>query len=120
MHKVRGIEVVKKLDSSSDTEPAALARIKAGERMQDVLKFAADNELTPIGGADPHVGIGGWILGGGHGPLTGKYGMGADQVVEMRVVTADGKVRTVNESCGSDLFWALRGVSAKPSMSDPG
>lgn len=79
--------------------------------MQDVLKFAVANNLTPIGGADPHVGIGGWILGGGHGPLTGKYGMGADQVVEMRVVTADGTVTTVSPQCKHELFWALRGVS---------
>lgn len=109
-HKLRGVDIVKKLDSSSDTEPTALVRIRAGERMHDVLKFALANELTPIGGADPHVGIGGWILGGGHGPLTGKYGMGADQVTEMRVVTADGTVRTVNPSCEEGLFWALRGV----------
>lgn len=109
-HKIRGIQMVEKLESLSDTEPAALVKIRAGERMQDILKFAVANELTPIGGADPHVGIAGWLLGGGHGPLTGKYGMGADQITEMRVVTADGTVRTVNNACNSDLFWALRGV----------
>lgn len=51
------------------------------------------------------------MSGGGHGPLTGKYGMGVDQVVEMDVVTADGISRTVNSDCEPDLFWALRGVS---------
>jgi hypothetical protein len=110
-HKLHGIEIVEKLESSSETEPAALVKIHAGERMQNILNFGVDNKLTPIGGADMHVGIGGWILGGGHGPLTGKYGMGADQVVEMVVVTADGVLRTVNAECEPDLFWALRGVS---------
>jgi FAD/FMN-containing dehydrogenase len=109
-HKLRGIEIVDELDSSSATKPAALVKIHAGERMHEIVKFAAGNKLTPIGGADPHVGIGGWISGGGHGPLTGKYGMGADQVVEMQVVTADGVLRTVNADCEPDLFWALRGV----------
>ena len=99
------------LDSSSATKPAAHVKIHTGERMHDIMKFAADNKLTAIGGADPHVGIGGWISGGGHGPLTVKYGMGADQVVEMQVVTADGVLRTVNADCEPDLFWALRGVS---------
>ena len=36
------------------------------------------------------------------------------EVVEMEVVTADGKFRTINgESTGddADLFWAMRGVS---------
>ena len=37
--------------------------------------------------------------------------MGADQVVEMEVVTADGVLRTINADCETDLFWALRGVS---------
>lgn len=75
------------------------------------MSFAAEHGLTIIGGADLHVGIGGWIQGGGHGPLTAKYGMGADQVVEMEVVTADGEYMTINEEAGADLFWAMRGVS---------
>ena len=97
-------------------EPAALVKLYAGERFVDVMTFAVDNGLTPIAGADPHVGVGGWYLGGGHGPLTGKYGMGADQVVEMEVVTADGVLRTVNAETDSDLFWALRGVSGLSSL----
>lgn len=79
--------------------------------MVDVYRFAADNNVTAIGGADPHVGIGGWISHGGHGPVTAYYGLGSDQVLEMEVVTADGVLRTVNETAEADLFWALRGVS---------
>lgn len=78
--------------------------------MGDIYAFAVANNVTVIGGADPGVGIGGWISGGGHGPLTAKYGMGADQVLEMEVVTADGNSRVVNERQDADLFWALRGV----------
>lgn len=37
--------------------------------------------------------------------------MGADQVLKMEVVTADGKMRVVNEYEDIDLFWALRGIS---------
>ena len=103
--------MVSNLSSNSPIEPSALVKIYAGERMNAIYQFAVGNKLTMIGGADPHVGIGGWISGGGHGPITGKYGMGADQVVEMEVVTADGERRTVNADCEPDLFWALRGVS---------
>lgn len=83
----------------------------AGERLGDLYDYAIKNRMTIIGGADPNVGIGGWTSGAGHGPLTAKYGLGADQVLEMDVVTADGRLRTVNPQKDPDLFWALRGVS---------
>lgn len=79
--------------------------------MIDVYEFAAAHNITVVGGADPHVGIGGWIANGGQGPVSAYYGMGADQVLEMEVVTADGALRTVNQTSDPDLFWALRGVS---------
>jgi FAD/FMN-containing dehydrogenase len=87
-------------------------KIYAGEQFRGIYRFAADHNVTAIGGGDPNVGIAGWLMGGGHGPLTAKYGMGADQVIEMEVVTADGRLRTVNEKHDPDLFWALRGVSS--------
>lgn len=37
------------------------------------------------------------------------YGLGVDRVVQIKVVTPDGRFRTVNECQDSDLFWALRG-----------
>lgn len=105
-------------------DPRALAlggiasvKIQAGERMVDVYRFAAENNLTIVGGADPHVGIGGWISYGGHGPVSAYYGLGADQVLEMEIVTADGVLRIVNETSDADLFWALRGVRL-PGMSN--
>jgi hypothetical protein len=37
------------------------------------------------------------------------FGLTVDNVVGLTVVTADGKVRTVNKNSNPDLFWALRG-----------
>lgn len=91
---------------------SASVKIMAGEQLGNVYKFAAMNNVTVIGGADADVGIGGWTSGGGHGPLTAKYGLGVDQVLEMNVVTADGCLRTIDAENDADLFWALRGVSA--------
>lgn len=45
----------------------------------------------------------------GHGPLSSTYGMAADNVLEIRVVTPDGVPRTANPCVNPDLFWALRG-----------
>jgi hypothetical protein len=88
----------------------ASIKVHAGERMVDIYNFAASNNVTVVGGGEPNVGIGGWISHGGHGPVSAHYGMGADQVLEMEVVTADGVLRVVNEESDPDLFWALRGV----------
>ena len=97
--------------------PAAV-KIHAGMRMFELYTEMAKQKLTAMGGADPHVGIGGWVTGAGHGPLTSIYGLGADQVIEMEVVTADGEYRVVNEKTYPDLFWAIRGVSVFLSCSE--
>ena len=49
------------------------------------------------------------MLGGGHSPLTGLYGCGADNVLSIDVVTAAGEFVVANSTSNTDLFWALRG-----------
>jgi FAD/FMN-containing dehydrogenase len=66
--------------------------------------------LTIVAGGSETVGIGGYLTGGGHGALSATYGMGADQVLEMEIVTPRGKILTINECQNQDLFWAMRGV----------
>ena len=89
----------------------ATAKIAAGERVIDILKAAAQKNITIVTGADPGVGIGGWTAGGGHGPLSSRYGLGADQVLSMEVVTPDGEFLLIDQDHHPDLFWAMRGVS---------
>lgn len=52
---------------------------------------------------------GGYIQGGGHGPLSGIHGMGADNVLSFDAITAEGEYVTANAKQNSDLFWALKG-----------
>ncbi|KAJ4987033.1 FAD binding domain-containing protein [Stagonosporopsis vannaccii] len=49
-------------------------------------------------------------LGGGYGNLMGEIGLGVDNIISLRVVTADGIIRTVSKSSNADLFWAMRGA----------
>lgn len=66
-----------------------------------------------IGGQCPFVGVSGFTLGGGLSPFSRSYGLGVDNVIEMRMVTATGELVTLSakdtDSKKKDLFWALRG-----------
>ncbi|KAF2839188.1 FAD binding domain-containing protein [Patellaria atrata CBS 101060] len=63
-----------------------------------------------VGGECPTVGLaGGYIQGGGHGPMATYHGMAADQALSFDVVTADGRYVTANAEENQDLFWALKG-----------
>ncbi len=63
---------------------------------------------TPFGDTGS-VGLGGLTLGGGIGWLARKHGMTIDSLVEVDLVTADGRLVTVSEAADPDLFWAIRG-----------
>jgi FAD/FMN-containing dehydrogenase len=49
------------------------------------------------------------MQGGGHGPASHDYGLGADQVLEASVVLADGSIVTASPCEHPDLFFAIRG-----------
>jgi FAD/FMN-containing dehydrogenase len=55
------------------------------------------------------VGIGGITLGGGVGVLSRSFGLTADQLTEVEIVTADGRVVRADSETEPDLFWASRG-----------
>jgi hypothetical protein len=110
-HGIRGLELNVGDPRATAYGGSASLKISAGERFRKIYAFAAENNITVVGGADTGVEIGGWIAYGGHSPVSACYGMGVDQVLEMEVVTADGVLRTVNEDQDAELFWAMRGVS---------
>lgn len=56
------------------------------------------------------VGLTGYTLGGGVGPLGGIYGTGSDNLLSAEVVTGTGEILTVSEKKHPDLFYGLRGA----------
>ncbi|XWX01146.1 hypothetical protein V2A60_009171 [Cordyceps javanica] len=81
----------------------------SGAIMWDIYQALDKYGQTVVGGGSKTVSAGGYITGGGHSILSPRYGLAADQVIEMEVVTADGRIQKVNQDQNPDLFWALRG-----------
>ncbi|KAG8526053.1 uncharacterized protein KY384_000815 [Bacidia gigantensis] len=95
--------------ASNSSSGSSAMTLSAGTQWGEAYKAASENNVEVVGGSNPSVGIGGLILGGGHGPLTAQKGLAADQALEFNVVTPDGTPRVCNEFQNTDLFWALRG-----------
>lgn len=91
------------------------ATLGAGTQMYEGYTQLDALNQTMVGGGGKTVGVGGYLTGGGHGLLSAQHGLGADQVLELEVVTPTGKIVIANECQNQDLFWAMRGVSANES-----
>jgi FAD/FMN-containing dehydrogenase len=68
-----------------------------------------EHGLAVTGGFISRTGVAGLTLGGGIGWLVRPFGLSCDNVVGVRVVTADSQVLRASESENPDLFWAIRG-----------
>jgi hypothetical protein len=91
-------------------EPAThTARISGGARASDVVTAADPLGLAPVTGSVGTVGVAGLTLGGGYGPLIGRFGLALDNLLAAEVVLADGRVALARDDGESELFWALRG-----------
>jgi FAD/FMN-containing dehydrogenase len=66
--------------------------------------------LSSPGGTISHTGVGGLVLGGGQGYLTGQYGLSIDNLQEVTIVTANGDILKASDTENPDLFWAIRGT----------
>ncbi|KAI1175905.1 FAD binding domain-containing protein [Nemania sp. FL0916] len=107
-HNLKDIRFYQEYEEGSYRGPAF--KMGSGVQIFEAYKAAREANVTIVGGEGKTVGItGGYILGGGHSPLSSIYGMGSDQVLSMELVTADGKFLTASETSNPDLFWALRG-----------
>lgn len=85
------------------------ARINGGARAIDVLAETDPLGLAAVTGSCSTVGMAGLTLGGGYGPLIGRFGLALDNLVAADVVLADGRIVTAERGRDEDLFWALRG-----------
>ncbi|MGH2540731.1 MAG: FAD-binding oxidoreductase [Actinomycetota bacterium] len=96
-----------------DVDPEArTVRAQGGVTWGELDAATAVHGLATTGGVISTTGIGGLTLGGGFGYLMGSYGMAADNLVSVELVTADGAIVNASTNEQADLFWALRGAGA--------
>ena len=58
----------------------------------------------------PTVGVAGFILGGGFGGFTRYAGLGADNLIAIKGVDANGNVVVADKDTNPELLWASRGA----------
>ena len=87
----------------------ATAKAEGGVTWGELNGAAGKHGLAVTGGLISTTGIAGYTLGGGLGWLMAKYGMAADNLLAVELVTAEGEVLDVGADSHPDLFWALQG-----------
>ncbi|WP_439379636.1 FAD-binding oxidoreductase [Amycolatopsis lexingtonensis] len=88
---------------------SATAEVGGGASADDLLAAAGEHGLVAATGTIGTVGVAGLTLGGGYGPLAGRAGLAADNLLAAELVTADGKIVRTDADNEPDLLWALRG-----------
>lgn len=99
---------IRGLDYVRVSEDKRTARIGGGILTQNLLDGLATERLMTAAGNTGTVGWCSWAMNGGYGIVSGKYGLGCDQILGARVVLANGTVVEADER----LLKALRGAGA--------
>src|SRR4029453_11278194 len=91
-----------------DPEPAV--SVGAGAIWMDIYDAVTTTAGRYVqGGGCTTVGVAGLVQGGGFGSFSKGFGTAAANLLEAKVVTADGAVRIANPVRNRDLLWALKG-----------
>ncbi|MEO7224330.1 MAG: FAD-binding oxidoreductase [Devosia sp.] len=90
-------------------EASKTAWVETGVTAEELTKATTAKNLVVGFGDSGTVGIGGITLGGGVGYLSRLHGLTIDSLLAAEIVTADGRLLTVDATHEPDLFWAIRG-----------
>ncbi|KAF9871773.1 isoamyl alcohol oxidase [Colletotrichum karsti] len=110
-HNFKDISFVDSYSGPGDYRGSAIT-IGAGVQGYEIsdAAHARNPPQNMLMGECETVGVaGGFMGGGGHGPLSNLYGFGADNALSFDVVTAAGDFITANSQTNSDLYYALKG-----------
>jgi hypothetical protein len=98
------LSAMQKVEVNPDTRVAIVA---GGATVRDVAIAAAVQGLVPVSGICSSDRMAGVNLDDGYGPLLGRYGRAADNVLEAEIALKGGQHVLVNAARNRDLFRAL-------------
>jgi len=81
------------------------AVISGGAHAADVAAVADPLHVAAVTGTCSAVGMAGFTLGGGYGPLIGRHGLALDNLLAAEVVLADGRVVVASRDNEQELLW---------------
>lgn len=90
--------------------PARVATVEPGIRGGEFNDALAEHNLAFPVGHCPSVPVSGYLLNGGQGWNSGKWGVACFNIEAANIVTASGDILVVNEEQHPDLLWAMRGA----------
>lgn len=97
------VREIKSIEISADETTATVG---GGILIEDVIKTLSDRKLVTPFGYMPGVGYAGWAMMGGYGWLAPSLGLGVDQILRARVVTAQGDIIEAD----GELLKGIRGA----------
>ncbi|KAJ6167005.1 FAD binding domain-containing protein [Penicillium chermesinum] len=100
------------LNDTTYDEHTNTASIGAGAHWVNVYHELDKHGVLVTGGRDGHVGVGGFLLGGGSTYFMGTHSFACDSIKNYEIVLADGRIINANKDENADLWKALKGGGA--------